>query len=98
MNSYLTLQDEKCAVEKFLNRKAQEAMCCLDTQGPSDYPSTTPDELPSEDIPNIHDQTMDQVPHTYQASKHEHYTLLNKLLQILPDVLPKFYRLNMSFW
>ena len=34
MNSYPTLQDEQNTVAQFLNRKAQEAMCCLDTQGP----------------------------------------------------------------
>ena len=43
-------------------------MCCLDTQEPSDNPSSTPDEVPNKDIPNIHDQTMDQGPHTYLPS------------------------------
>ena len=64
MNSYPTLQDEQDTVEQFLNREAQEAMCCLDTQEPSDEPSTTPDELPPVNISNQHDQTVDQVPHT----------------------------------
>ena len=45
-------------------------MCCLETQEPSDNPSSTPDEVTNEDIPNIHDQTMNQGPQTYQASKH----------------------------
>ena len=79
MNSYSTLQDEKTAVEQFLNRKAQEPMCCLDTQQPSDDPSTTPYAVPTEKISNPHGQTMDQVPHTYQASKHEYSTPLRTI-------------------
>ena len=78
MNSFPTLQDEKIAVEKFLNIKVQEAMCCLDTQEPSDRPSTTPDEVPAENISNRHDHTVDQVPHIYQASKHAHSTPLSE--------------------
>ena len=51
-NSYPTLQDEKIAVEQFLNRNTQEAMCCLDTQELSDDPSTTPDDVPTGTISN----------------------------------------------
>ena len=76
VNSYSTLHDEKNAVEQFLNRTAQEAICCLDTQEPSYDPSTTPNEVPTEKISNPHDQTVDQVPHTYQAAKHEYPTTL----------------------
>ena len=72
-------------------------MCCIDTQEPPDNPTSLPDDEPNQDIPNTHDQTMDQVPHTYQASRHQHSTLSAILLQILPVIMPKFYRLNMSF-
>ena len=78
-NSYPTLQDKKYAVEKFLNEKVQEAMGCLDTQEPSDNTSSTPDEVPNNEIPNTHDQTMDQTPHTYHASKHKHSTPLREI-------------------
>ena len=50
-------------------------MCCFDTEEPSDEPSTTPIEVPTENISNPHDQTVGQVPNTYQASKHEYSTL-----------------------
>ena len=79
MNSYPTVQDEQNTVEQFLNRKAQEAMCCLDTQEPSDDPSTTPYEVPDAIISNPHDQTLDQIPHTYQASKHEYSTSISEI-------------------
>ena len=54
-------------------------MCCLDNQEPSDDPSTTPDEVPTANISNPHDQTVDQVPHTYQTSKHEYSTPLSEI-------------------
>ena len=79
MNSYPALQDEETAVEQFLNRIAQVTICCLDTQAPSDDPSTTADEVPSTNISNPHDQTVDRVPHTYQESKHEYSTTLSKI-------------------
>ena len=50
-------------------------MCCLNTQEPSDDPSTTPYEVPTKNISNPHDQTVDQIPHTYQASKHDSTSL-----------------------
>ena len=61
-------------METYLNRKVQEATCCLDTQEPSDDPYNTPYEVPITMISNPHDQSVDQVPHTYQASKHEYST------------------------
>ena len=70
MNSYPTLQDEKTAVEQFLNREAQEALLCLDTQGLHDDPLITPDEVPTANTSNPHDQIVDQVPYTYQALKY----------------------------
>ena len=95
MNSYSTLQDEETAVEQFLNREVQEAMCCLDTGEPSDDPSTTPNELTAENISNPHDQTMDQDPtHIRQSIQ----PLSVKFLQILPVMLPNLYRLSMAFW
>ena len=97
MNSYPTLQDEQDTVEHFLNRKAQEAMCCLDTQEPSDDPSTTPDKASTANISNPHDQTVDQLPHTYQASKHEYSDPSVKFPQIVPVMLPHLYWLNMNF-
>ena len=54
-------------------------MCFLETQEPSDDPSTTPDEAPTANISNQHDQTMDQVPYTYQASKTEYSTPLSEI-------------------
>ena len=73
MNSYPTLQDKQNTVEQFLNIQAQDAMCGLDTQEPSDDPFTTLDEV------TPHNQTVDQVPHTYQASKHEYSTPLSEI-------------------
>ena len=43
-------------------------MCCVDTQEPADDPYTTPDEVPAAKHLNPHDQTVNQVPHTYQPS------------------------------
>ena len=97
-NSYPTLQDEKTAVAKFLNCKAQEGMRCLDTQEPSNEPSPSPNEVPTDNVSNLHDQTVDQVPHTYQASKHEYSTPSVKFLHILPVIMPNLFRLNMSYW
>ena len=73
-------------------------MYCPDTQEPSEYPSTTPDEVPTTNISYPHDQTVDQVPHTHQASKHEYSTPSVTFLQVLPLMLPHLYRLNMNFW
>ena len=80
VNSYPALQDEKNAVEQFLNTETQKAICFLDAQEPSDDPSTTKDEVPTESILNPHDWTEDQVPHTDQASKHEYSTPSVKFL------------------
>ena len=66
-------------------------MCCLDTQEPLDDHSTTPDEVQTAIISNQHDQAVDQVAHTYQASKHEYSTPPPpsvKFLQISPVMLP----------
>ena len=79
VNSYPMVQDEKNAVEQFLNIKVQNAMCCLETQESSNNPSTIPDEVPTENISNPHDQTVVQVPQAYQASKHEHSTPLSEI-------------------
>ena len=51
-------------------------MCCTDTQEPPDNTTSIPDDEPNQDIPNTHDQTMDQVPHTYQDSRQQHSTPL----------------------
>ena len=72
MNSYPTLQHEQHTVEQFLNKTVEEAMCCLDTQEPSNDPSTTPDKVLAANISNPHYHTVDQLPHTYQASNHEY--------------------------
>ena len=96
MNSYPTLQDEKIAVKKFLNRKVQEAMCCLDTQESSDNPSTTPDEVPNKDISNPCDQTVDQVSTLIRPQNMSIQPLSVTLLKILCVMLPKFYRLKIS--
>ena len=98
VNSYPTSEDEKIAMEKFLNRKVQEAMYCLNTQEPSDNSSTNPDEVPTENISHPHDQTVHQVPHIYQVSKHEHSTPLSEIPTNLTCHVAQVHRLNMSFW
>ena len=66
-------------MEQFLNRNVQEAKCYLDTPEPSSDPSTTPEEEPTINISTPHDQTVDQGPPTYHASKHEHSTPLSEM-------------------